>query len=77
MWAVIVVVHDPAGDRRTSVVEVAEQGLVEEFVPHAAVEGFADTVLHGASRRDVVPFDTGLLRPQRKRRLNPTFREVG
>ena len=39
MWAVIVVVHDPTGDCRSGVVEVAEQGLVEEFVPHAAVEG--------------------------------------
>ena len=45
-------------------VEVAEQRLVEEVVPHAAVERFADAVLHGAPRRDVVPLDADLLRPE-------------
>lgn len=38
MRAVIVVVDDPTRDYRSGVVEVAEQGLVEEFVPHPVVE---------------------------------------
>lgn len=45
-------------------VEVAEQCLVEEFVPHSPVEGLAEAVLHGATRRDVVPLDADLLRPE-------------
>lgn len=65
MWAVIVVVDDPTGERRSGVVEVAEQRLVEELVPHAAVERFADAVLHGTTRRDVVPLDADLLRRSR------------
>ena len=64
MWAVIVVVDDPTGERRPSMVEVAEQGLVEEFVPHPAVECLADAVLHRSSGSDVVPLDADLLRPQ-------------
>lgn len=64
MGAVIVVVDDPASDRRSGMVEVAEQRLVEEFVPHAAVERFADAVLHRAPWRNLVPLDTCQLRPQ-------------
>ena len=60
----IVVVDDLTGDRRTGVVEVAEQGLVEEFVPHPAVECLEDAVLHRSSGSDGVPLDAGLLRPE-------------
>lgn len=45
-------------------VEVAEQRLVEEFVPHSPVEGLAEAVLHRTTRRDVVPLDADLLRPE-------------
>ena len=62
MWAVIVVVDDPTGDRRPSVVEIAEQGLVEDFVPHTAVERLTDAVLHRPSGSDVMPLDARLLR---------------
>lgn len=67
MRAVIVVVHDPAGECRPGMVEVAEQRLVEEFVPHPPVEGLAEAVLHRTTRRDVVPFDGALPRPQQDR----------
>lgn len=64
MWTVVVVVDDPAGQRRPGMVEVAEQCLVEEFVPHSPIEGLADAVLHLTTRRDVVQLDSGLLRPE-------------
>ena len=36
--------------------EVVEQGLVQELVPHPAVEAFDKAVLHPFTGRDVVPF---------------------
>jgi hypothetical protein len=40
------------------VVEIIEQGLVEKFVAHAAIECLADAVLHGLARGDEVPDDS-------------------
>lgn len=64
MWTVIVVVDDPTSDRRSGMVEVAEQGLVEELIPHAAVERLPDAGLHGTAQRDIEPTGAELLRPE-------------
>lgn len=64
MWAVIVVVDDPTGERRPGMIEITEQRLIEEFVPHSPIEGLAEAVLHRPSGSDVLPLDAGLLRPQ-------------
>src|SRR3954470_4105436 len=56
MWAPFVVVVSPFGDRRSGMIEAEEQGFVQEFVAHAAVEALAEAVLHGLARCDVVPF---------------------
>lgn len=42
-------------DHAAGVVESEEQRLVQEFVAHLRIEGFADAVLHRLPRRDKVP----------------------
>lgn len=63
MWALRVVIIYPGGDQIAGVGEVAKRGLVEKFVPHSTVETFHETILHGLSRRDVMPFDPVLATP--------------
>ena len=58
-----VVVGDPGADELASLIEIDEQGLVEQLVAHPAVEGFDVAVLHRSARCDVVPIDTVILRP--------------
>src|SRR5947209_20130652 len=55
MWTSLVVVGHPFRDCLPRVVEPEEQSLVQQFVAHAAVEGFDVPVLHGLARCDVVP----------------------
>jgi hypothetical protein len=45
------------------VVETEEQTLIEQLVPHPAIEAFAKTILHGFAGRDEVPGHSVLLRP--------------
>src|SRR5215510_8506035 len=52
-----IVVGDPVGDLGASIVEVEEQGLVEQFVTHPAVEALDKAVLHRLSWCDEVPVD--------------------
>ena len=52
MQPVLGVISDPAGGGGRGVVEAEEQGLVEEFVPHSAVERLADAVLLRLAGRD-------------------------
>ena len=42
----IVVVGDPFGDEAAGVRQPEKQGLVEELVPHAAIEALAEAILH-------------------------------
>ena len=53
----------PTSERRPGMVEVAEQYLVEEFVPHSSIECLAETVLHRTTMRDVVPLNAALSCP--------------
>ena len=62
-----VVVIDPGRDQIAGMGEVAEQRLVQELVPHPAIEAFHETVLHRLSGRDVVPFDLVLGAPLQDR----------
>ena len=62
-----VVVRDPGRDQIAGMGEVAEQRLVQELVPHPAVEAFDKAVLHRLARRDVVPFDLVLGAPLQDR----------
>ena len=36
-------------------IEAVEKGLVEEFIPHPAIETFHGTVLHGLARFNETP----------------------
>ena len=62
-----VVIGDPGGEEFTGMGEVAEQRLVQKFVPHPAVKAFHEAILHRLSRRDVVPFDLVLGAPLQDR----------
>ena len=53
----------PAGHGLAGMVDAEEQCLVQEFIPHPAVEGFAVPVLHGLPGGDVVPLHLHLLCP--------------
>jgi len=53
----------PEGNFLFGMIEPEEQRLVQEFVPHAAIEALAKAVLHRLSRCDIVPCDAVLLRP--------------
>lgn len=44
-------------------VEAKEQALIEQLIAHAAVEAFAEAVLHGFAWRDEVSGDPALVRP--------------
>jgi hypothetical protein len=39
------------------------QHLVPEFVPQAPIEALDEGILHGFARRDVMPFDAGVISP--------------
>ena len=61
--ALLVVCGGPSRQRRSGVIEVVEDRLIEQFVAHAAVERFADPVLHRFSRRNEMPSDPAALSP--------------
>jgi hypothetical protein len=61
--APLVVAGDPPRNDGSGVVEIVEDRLVEQFIAHAAVEGFADAVLHRLAGGDEVPGDAGGLGP--------------
>lgn len=44
-------------------IEAEEEALVEQLVTHSPVEALGIAVLHGLSRRDVMPQDLVILRP--------------
>lgn len=53
--------------------EVVEQGLVQERVPHPAVEAFDKAVLHRSTGRDVVSFHLVLHAPPQDHVLGHFF----
>jgi hypothetical protein len=52
-----VVVFGPFRDNVARMLEAEEQRLVQQFIPHAPIEGFHEPVLHGLAGCDVVPVD--------------------
>ena len=63
MRALLVVGGSPAGQGGAGVIEIVEDRLVEQFVAHAAVEGFANPILHWLTRRNEMPSDPTALSP--------------
>ncbi len=53
----------PFSDSLAGMVDAEEQRLVQEFIPHAAVECLAVAVLHWLAWGDVVPLHLHLLGP--------------
>ena len=58
-----VVVPPPFFDDPTGLWQASEHVLVQAFVAEAAVQAFHEGVLHRFARRDVMPFDAGVLLP--------------
>ena len=58
-----VVVLDPRGDHLAGLIEREEQCLIQQLVPHLAIEALDVAVLHGLARHDVMPVDPVFLRP--------------
>ena len=64
-----IVVEAPCGDRLPGLAQVAEYGLIQQFVAQASVEALDEGVLGRPARRDVVPSNPGALaQPQDRRR---------
>lgn len=63
MRALLIVRRGPSRQRRSGVIEIVEDRLVEQFVTHPAVERLADPVLHRFSRRNEMPCDPTALNP--------------
>ncbi len=63
MWAVVIVVGAPCRDHAAGMAQRRYQVLVEAFLAHPSVEALDQAVLHGLSRRDVVPADLAVLLP--------------
>ena len=72
-----VVVLLPISQDRAGVSERAEQCLVQQLIAEPAVEALNEGVLRGLARRDVVPFDLGLLRPAQDRHAGELGAVVG
>jgi len=45
------------------VVEAEEQSFVQQLIAHTTVEAFAEAVLHGLARRNIMPLDLAFGRP--------------
>ena len=58
-----IVVGDSDSDLGAGVVEIEEQGFVEQLITHPAVETLDEAVLHRLSRCDEVPIDDCVLAP--------------
>src|SRR5215210_4729554 len=52
-----VVIGNPGRDQLTRVIQAEEQALVQQLVPHAAIERLAIAILHRLARGDVVPLN--------------------
>ena len=63
----VVVVAPPFLESHAHLHQGGEQRLVQKLVAQPPVEAFDEAVLHGLSRRDVVPFDLGVCRPGQDR----------
>ena len=59
----LIIRNHPPCDGGAGVIEIIEQGLVEKFVAHPAIERLADAVLHRLAWGDEVPGFSFLLRP--------------
>lgn len=59
----MILVVSPFVDGAGGMIEAKEQAFVQEFVTHAAAEGFDVTILHRFSGRNVVPLDLVIFRP--------------
>jgi hypothetical protein len=61
------VVAPPVFQHQTGPHQGREGGLVRKLVAQAAVEAFDEGVLHGLTRRNLVPAELGLLGPAQDR----------
>ncbi len=58
-----VVILDLGSDLDPGMGEAHEQGLVQQFIAHAAVKALDETILHRPARGDVMPIHPDLAAP--------------
>src|ERR1700722_19551821 len=63
MGALLIVCSGPSRQRRSVVIEIVADRLIEQFVTHAAVERLADPVLHRFYRGNEMSSDLTALSP--------------
>ncbi len=63
MWPDVIVVGPPALDYGPSLGEAHEDFLVEAFIAELTVERFHEGILGWFTWRDIMPLDTGSVRP--------------
>ena len=63
MRAVVVEVDVPRRDQIACMAQVAEQVLIQTFIPHAPVEAFDKSILHGLARRDLMSVNLAVFLP--------------
>src|SRR6185369_4182113 len=63
VWSRIVVIGPPASERDAGLSQRRKQRLIQQFIPQPTVEALDKGVLHGLTRRDVVPCDAVLIGP--------------
>src|SRR5262249_40754132 len=72
-----IIVEPPFGQDRSGMGERAEERLVQQLVMQTAIEALDKCLLLRFARRDVVPFDTTVLRPAQDRRAGQLGAVVG
>jgi hypothetical protein len=77
VWPDGVVVEPPFGQDHSGMGERAEQRLVQQLVAQTAIETLDKGVLLRFARRDLVPFNTAVLRPTQDRRAGQLGAVVG
>lgn len=63
----VIVVVTPSGQHLADVRQGAEQGLVEQLIPQAAIEALDEPVLLRLAGGDVMPADLRFVRPAGRR----------
>ena len=63
VWSCVVVIGPPASEHDAGLGQQRQQRLVQQFIAQSTVEALDEGILHGLTRRDVVPCDAALIGP--------------
>jgi hypothetical protein len=63
VWPVVIVVISPFFDDIAGMIVAGKQVFIQTLIAQPTVEAFNKTVLHWFARRNIMPFDLGVLLP--------------